>query len=91
MAVKRGDYYSFEYDCVLTINDEDGVPENYWTTISVEAAWNDTKKKYEVEYIVRNTTEMDFQDEYDLFVQVEGRFLSDLAVEGVGRSSLLYP
>jgi len=91
MAVKRGDYYSFEYECVLTSNDEDGVPENYYTTITVEAAWDETKKIYEVGYIVANTNEMDFQDDYDLFVQVERKFLSDLANEGVGRSSLEYP
>ena len=91
MAVKRDDYYSFEYDCVLTLNDEDGIPEKYYTTITVEAAWDETKKIYEVEYIVTNTNEMDFQDDYGLFVQVEERFLSDLAVKGVGRSSLEYP
>jgi hypothetical protein len=91
MAVKRGDYYSFEYECVLTLNDEDGVPEDYDTTITVDAAWNETKKIYEVGYIVTNTNEMDFQDDYDLFKQVEGEFLSDLAKEGVGRSSLEYP
>ena len=91
MAVKRDDYYSFEYECVLTLNDEDGVPKNYYTTVTVEAAWDETKKIYEVTYIVNNTNEMDFQDDYDLFVQVERKFLSDLANEGVGRSSLEYP
>jgi hypothetical protein len=90
MAVKRGDYYSFEYECVLTINDEDGVPENYYTKITIEAVWDETKKIYEVGYFVTNTNRMDFQNDWGLFDQVEGRFLSDLANEGVGRSSLEY-
>ncbi len=91
MAVKKGDYYSFEYECVLTLNNEDGVPKDYCTTITVDAAWDDTKKIYEVGYFITDTNEMDFQGNYDLFVQVEERFLSDLAIEGVGRSSLEYP
>ena len=91
MAVKKDDYYSFEYECMLTLNDEDGIPENYYTTITIEAVWDEAKKIYEVGYIVFNTNEMDFQDEYDLFEQVEMQFLSDLANEGVGRSSLEYP
>lgn len=91
MAVRRGDYYSFEYECVLTYLDEDGVPENYYTTIMVDAAWDETKKMYEVGYFVNNTNEMDFQNDYRSFEQVEMRFLSDLANEGIGRSSLEYP
>jgi len=65
--------------------------ENYWTTIWVEASWDDDKKIYEVGFNVTNTSEMDFQDDYRAFEQVEVRFLSDLAIEGVGRSSLEYP
>jgi hypothetical protein len=91
MAVKRGDYYSFNYECVLTSIGENGVPEDYDTTISVEAAWDETQKIYEVNYIVTNSNRMDFQNDSALFRQVEMNFLSDLANEGVGRSSLKYP
>lgn len=91
MSVKKSDYYSFEYECVLTLNNEDGLPEDYYTTIEVEASWEETKKIYEVHFIVINTNEMDFQNDYALFKQVEIKFLSDLASEGIGRSSLEYP
>lgn len=90
MAIKRGDYYSFEYECVLSILGSGGEAEDYYTTILVEAAWDMYLGMYEVGYSVTNTSEMDFQDDYDLFVQIEERFLSDLANEGVGRSSLKY-
>ncbi len=91
MAVKRGDYYSYEYECVQSMLGPDGETEKYYTTILVDAAFNESLGMYEVGFNVANTSEMDFQDDYDLFVQVEGMFLSDLANEGVGRSLLEYP
>ena len=46
---------------------------------------------YLVEYLVRDTATVDFQDDYDMFKQVEDKLLADLAADGVTRSMLIYP
>lgn len=90
MTIKKEDYYSFEYDCSLKLMNEDEEWESYDTVISIEVLWDDTSQMYEVNYSVRNTSEMDFQDDYDLFIQVEEQLLSDLSSHGITRSMLIY-
>ena len=87
---KKEDYYSFEYDADIEL-DSSGSGERLYGTVSVEAVWNDSAKKYNVDFHVSvsgNYDQADLAHETDFYYEVLDQFQSDMASNGVAADLL---